>query len=177
MTTETRTNANAAVISTIIAAVPGAEWVRVGKKNMLVIASGVKDEQGNEVYVTVETTAKNTTATQTSPAFDVASAKAEYAEWVASAAEKATTPKAPKATDEEKAAKAAAKEANVKAICAWALENMEDGVEYTTTAIKEAVPGFEEVSILTLGGLMKEVVATALVNVEVKNGKKFYTKA
>ena len=56
-------------------------------------------------------------------------------------------------------------------------KNMEDGVEYTTTNIKEAVPGFEEVSILTLGGLMKDVVATALVNVEVKNGKKFYTKA
>jgi hypothetical protein len=177
MTTEIRTNANAAVVSLITAAIPGAEWVRVGKKNMLVVPSGIKDENGVMVYVTIETTAKSTTPTATAAAFDVEAAKEEYAAWVATAAEKASAPKAPKVTDEEKAAKAAKKEAQVKAICAWALEEMEDGKEYTTTEIKEAIAGFEDVSILSLGTLMKDVVSTELVNVEAKNGKKYYTKA
>lgn len=177
MTTEIRTNANTAVVAMITAALPNAEWVRVGKKNMLAVPSGVKDENGVMIYVTIETTAKNTAPTATTAAFDLEAAKEEYAEWTVTAAEKAAQPKAPKVSDEEKAAKAAKKEAQVKAICAWALEEMEEGKEYTTTEMKESIAGFEDMSALAFGSLMKDVVSTELVHVEVKNSKKYYTKA
>lgn len=177
MTTEIRTNANAAIINALAAALPGATWVRVGKKNMLAVPSGVKDENGTDVWVTVECTAKNTQPTSTTPAFDVAKAHEDYEAYVTEKANAPAKASTPKVSDEEKAAKAAAREANVKAICAWALEGMEEGHEYTTTEIKECVPGMEEMSILALGTLMKDVVATGLVSVEVKASKKYYTKA
>ena len=80
MKNEIRVAANASVDAMLNATMPGLIPVRVAKKDCYAVDTGVKDENGNTVFATVEITVKNPEATKTAPAFDLDAAIAARAE-------------------------------------------------------------------------------------------------
>lgn len=179
MTTESRINATNAALSALLSAMPNLVPVRVGKSNGYAMNTGVQDENGNPVYVVIDVTAKNTTATKTAPAFDYEASVAAYAEWVAEQANKPTKGEGSSTAkrNAEREANAAKREAQCKVIREWVAANMGDDDRMTATDFKAAIPEFAEESVMTVGTLLKQVVSDGVtLDMETEKGKKFYTK-
>ena len=143
MKNEIRVAANAAVDSMLTAAMPGLIPVRVAKKDCYAVDTGMKDENGNTVFATVEITVKNPEATKTAPAFDLDAA-------IAARAENDSKPKKeakPKQDDPEAAAKREKREAQQKMVADWCIVNLTEE-PMTTTDIQAAIPELAGVSIM-----------------------------
>lgn len=174
MKNEIRVAANAAVEALIEGHVPGLVPVRVAKKDCYAIDTGVKDENGNTVFATVEVTVKNTEATKTSPAFDLDAAIVARAENDA----KPKTEKKPKQDDPEAEAKRAKRNAEQELVKEWCMVNLtEEGM--TTTDIKAAIPELSEVSVMQVGTYLKNIAQDESNGVkrEVVKGKPYYSRA
>lgn len=179
MTTEIRVNATNAALSALLSAMPNLVPVRVGKSNGYAMNTGVQDENGNPVYVVIDVTAKNTTATKTAPAFDYNASVAAYEAWVAEQANKPAKGEGGSTAKRkaESEANAAKREAQCKVIREWVAANMGDDDRMTATDFKNAIPEFAEESIMQVGTLLKMVVADAItLDMETEKGKKYYTK-
>ena len=174
MKNEIRVAANSAVEALIEGHVPGLVPVRVAKKDCYAIDTGVKDENGNTVFATVEITVKNTEATKTSPAFDLDAAIAARAENDA----KPKTEKKAKEVDPEADAKRAKRNAEQELVKEWCMVNLTDE-PMTTTDIKAAIPELAEVSVMQVGTYLKNIAQDEGNGVkrEVVKGKPYYSRA
>lgn len=174
MKNEIRVSANAAIESYLTANVPNLIPVRVAKKDCYAIDTGVKDENGNTVFATVEITVKNTEATKTSPAFDLDAAIAARAENDA----KPKTEKKAKEVDPEAEAKRAKRNAEQELVKEWCMVNLTDE-PMTTTDIKAAIPELAEVSVMQVGTYLKNIAQDESNGVkrEVVKGKPYYSRA
>ena len=174
MKNEIRVSATNAIEAIVEAHVPGLIPVRVAKKDCYAIDTGVKDENGNTVFATVEITVKNTEATKTSPAFDLDAAIAARAENDA----KPKTEKKAKEADPEAEAKRAKRNAEQEMVKNWCMVNLTDE-PMTTTDIKAAIPELAEVSVMQVGTYLKNIAAdnAETVKREVVKGKPYYSRA
>lgn len=174
MKNEIRVSATNAIEAIVEAHVPGLIPVRVAKKDCYAIDTGVKDENGNTVFATVEITVKNTEATKTSPAFDLDAAIAARAENDA----KPKTEKKAKEADPEAEAKRAKRNAEQELVKDWCMVNLTDE-PMTTTDIKAAIPELAEVSVMQVGTYLKNIAAdnAETVKREVVKGKPYYSRA
>lgn len=174
MKNEIRVSATNAIEAIVEAHVPGLIPVRVAKKDCYAIDTGVKDENGNTVFATVEITVKNTEATKTSPAFDLDAAIAARAENDA----KPKTEKKAKEADPEAEAKRAKRNAEQELVKEWCMVNLTDE-PMTTTDIKAAIPELAEVSVMQVGTYLKNIAAdnTDTIKREVVKGKPYYSRA
>lgn len=174
MKNEIRVAANAAVEALIEGHVPGLVPVRVAKKDCYAIDTGMKDENGNAVFATVEITVKNTEATKTSPAFDLDAAIAARAENDA----KPKTEKKAKEADPEAEAKRAKRNAEQEMVKDWCMVNLTEE-PMTTTDIKAAIPELAEVSVMQVGTYLKNIAADNADKIkrEVVKGKPYYSRA
>lgn len=174
MKNEIRVSATNAIEAIVEAHVPGLIPVRVAKKDCYAIDTGVKDENGNTVFATVEITVKNTEATKTSPAFDLDAAIAARAENDA----KPKTEKKPKQDDPEAEAKRAKRNAEQEMVKEWCMVNLTDE-PMTTTDIKAAIPELAEVSVMQVGTYLKNIAQDESNSVkrEVVKGKPYYSRA
>ena len=174
MKNEIRVSATNAIEAIVEAHVPGLIPVRVAKKDCYAIDTGVKDENGNTVFATVEITVKNTEATKTSPAFDLDTAIAARAENDA----KPKTEKKAKEVDPEAEAKRAKRNAEQELVKDWCMVNLTDE-PMTTTDIKAAIPELAEVSVMQVGTYLKNIAAdnAETVKREVVKGKPYYSRA
>lgn len=174
MKNEIRVSATNAIEAIVEAHVPGLIPVRVAKKDCYAIDTGVKDENGNTVFATVEITVKNTEATKTSPAFDLDAAIAARAENDA----KPKTEKKAKQDDPEAEAKRAKRNAEQEMVKDWCMVNLTDE-PMTTTDIKAAIPELAEVSVMQVGTYLKNIAAdnTDTIKREVVKGKPYYSRA
>ena len=153
MKNEIRVSATNVIEAIVEAHVPGLIPVRVAKKNCYAIDTGVKDENGNTVFATVEITVKNTEATKTSPAFDLDAAIAARAENDA----KPKTEKKAKEVDPEAEAKRAKRNAEQEMVKEWCMVNLTDE-PMTTTDIKAAIPADQDYeNVLVKGRQGKEL--------------------
>ena len=174
MKNEIRVAANAAVDSMLTAAMPGLIPVRVAKKDCYAVDTGMKDENGNTVFATVEITVKNPEATKTAPAFDLDAA-------IAARAENDNKPKKeakPKQDDPEAAAKREKREAQQKMVADWCIVNLTEE-PMTTTDIQAAIPELAGVSIMQVGTYLKNIAAdnADTIKREVVKGKPYYSRA
>lgn len=174
MKNEIRVSATNAIEAIVEAHVPGLIPVRVAKKDCYAIDTGVKDENGNTVFATVEITVKNTEATKTSPAFDLDAA-------IAARAENDAKPKKeskPKEADPEAEAKRAKRNAEQELVKDWCMVNLTDE-PMTTTDIKAAIPELAEVSVMQVGTYLKNIAQDESNGVkrEVVKGKPHYSRA
>lgn len=171
MKNEIRVAATTAVENIVTANVPGLIPVRVAKKDCFAIDTGVKDENGNTVFATVEITVKNTEATKTSPAFDLDAA-------IAARDAKPKTEKKVKEVDPEAEAKRAKRNAEQEMVKDWCMVNLTDE-PMTTTDIKAAIPELAEVSVMQVGTYLKNIAAdnTDTIKREVVKGKPYYSRA
>ena len=178
MTNEVRTNATNTALSALLSAMPNLAPVRIGKSNMYAMDTGVKDENGAPVYVTIDLTVKNTQPTKTNPAFDYEASVTAYAEWVDEQANKSAKGEGSSAKrNAEREANAAKREAQCKVIREWVAANMNDNDRLTATDFKNAIPEFENETIMQVGTLLKQVLADRVtLDMETEKGKKFYTK-
>lgn len=174
MKNEIRVSATNAIEAIVEAHVPGLIPVRVAKKDCYAIDTGVKDENGNTVFATVEITVKNTEATKTSPAFDLDAAIAARAENDA----KPKTEKKAKEADPEAEAKRAKRNAEQELVKEWCMVNLTDE-PMTTTDIKAAIPELAEVSVMQVGTYLKNIAQDESNGVkrEVVKGKPYYSRA
>lgn len=174
MKNEIRVSATNAIEAIVEAHVPGLIPVRVAKKDCYAIDTGVKDENGNTVFATVEITVKNTEATKTSPAFDLDAAIAARAENDA----KPKTEKKAKEVDPEAEAKRAKRNAEQELVKEWCMVNLTDE-PMTTTDIKAAIPELAEVSVMQVGTYLKNIAQDESNGVkrEVVKGKPYYSRA
>ena len=174
MKNEIRVSATNAIEAIVEAHVPGLIPVRVAKKDCYAIDTGVKDENGNTVFATVEITVKNTEATKTSPAFDLDAAIAARAENDA----KPKTEKKAKEADPEAEAKRAKRNAEQEMVKDWCAVNLTDE-PMTTTDIKAAIPELAEVSVMQVGTYLKNIAQDENNGVkrEVVKGKPYYSRA
>lgn len=173
MKNEIRVSATNAIEAIVEAHVPGLIPVRVAKKDCYAIDTGVKDENGNTVFATVEITVKNTEATKTSPAFDLDAAIAARAENDA----KPKTEKKAKEVDPEAEAKRAKRNAEQELVKEWCMVNLTDE-PMTTTDIKAAIPELAEVSVMQVGTYLKNIAAdnADTIKREVVKGKPYYSR-
>ena len=174
MKNEIRVSATNAIEAIVEAHVPGLIPVRVAKKDCYAIDTGVKDENGNTVFATVEITVKNTEATKTSPAFDLDAAIAARAENDA----KPKTEKKAKEADPEAEAKRAKRNAEQELVKEWCMVNLTDE-PMTTTDIKAAIPELAEVSVMQVGTYLKNIAQdnADTVKREVVKGKPYFSRA
>ena len=174
MKNEIRVSATNAIEAIVEAHVPGLIPVRVAKKDCYAIDTGVKDENGNTVFATVEITVKNTEATKTSPAFDLDAAIAARAENDA----KPKTEKKAKEVDPEAEAKRAKRNAEQELVKEWCMVNLTDE-PMTTTDIKAAIPELAEVSVMQVGTYLKNIAQdnADTITREVVKGKPYYSRA
>lgn len=174
MKNEIRVSATNAIEAIVEAHVPGLIPVRVAKKDCYAIDTGVKDENGNTVFATVEITVKNTEATKTSPAFDLDAAIAARAENDA----KPKTEKKAKEVDPEAEAKRAKRNAEQELVKEWCMVNLTDE-PMTTTDIKAAIPELAEVSVMQVGTYLKNIAQdnAETVKREIVKGKPYYSRA
>lgn len=174
MKNEIRVSATNAIEAIVEAHVPGLIPVRVAKKDCYAIDTGVKDENGNTVFATVEITVKNTEATKTSPAFDLDAAIAARAENDA----KPKTEKKAKEVDPEAEAKRAKRNAEQELVKEWCMVNLTDE-PMTTTDIKAAIPELAEVSVMQVGTYLKNIAQdnADTIKREVVKGKPYYSRA
>lgn len=174
MKNEIRVSATNAIEAIVEAHVPGLIPVRVAKKDCYAIDTGVKDENGNTVFATVEITVKNTEATKTSPAFDLDAAIAARAENDA----KPKTEKKAKEVDPEAEAKRAKRNAEQELVKEWCMVNLTDE-PMTTTDIKAAIPKLAEVSVMQVGTYLKNIAQdnADTIKREVVKGKPYYSRA
>lgn len=177
MTNELRISASSSALSALLSAMPNLVPVRIGKNNCYALDTGVKDENGNTVYVTIDLTVKNTEPTKTAPAFDYNAAVEAYGAWVA---EQANKPPKGEGSSKRKAdaeANAAKREAACKVIRDWVAANMTEDDRMTATDFKNAIPEFADESIMQVGTLLKMVVADGItLDRETEKGKNYYTK-
>lgn len=176
MTNEIKNAALSAIEATLATAFPQAVPVRVSKRNMLDIATGVTDpETGAEIYVTIDVTAKDTKPTKTHEAYNHDNAVAEYEAFMQSQSEKASKPKKSKVNPEAQERR----EARMKVLRKWILEAMEVGRNYTSTEVADAMPEtFDGAMRLCLAGTaLKQAADEGLVELEVVEGKKHYHRA
>lgn len=136
------------IIDAITSACTGATMCRRSNSNFLAVPGAVVD--GVQTYYAVKVSALLAKDTKTNKAFDFDAAVAEYAEFAAKQAEKASTPKKSSGADP---AKQAAKEARKTALAAWMKDNPG---EHTCTEIKDAMPEvYGECVIMVVGSDLK----------------------
>ena len=173
MKNEIRVAANAAIENYLTANIPNLIPVRVAKKDCYAIDTGMKDENGNTVYATVEVTVKNTEATKTAPAFDLDAA-------IAARAENDNKPKKeskPKQDDPEAEAKRAKREAQKQALHDWLTDNLTEQ-QMTTTDIQAACSDMDGVTIMQVGSWLTAIAKEdSSIKRDVVKGKPYYSKA
>lgn len=182
MKKEISTVAKEAITARILAALPELTEVRIGRVNAFAMDSGVKDENGKAVYVEVVVNAKNPDgtktqggATRTEP-FDFAAAVDRYAEWKKEQDEKAVAPKAAKksSASPEFTAKMNRIEETIRE---WVAAEMVDETRYTSTDVKNAVPGLADDSLLDIGRVMARIYGDMVTFDRVtEKGKNYYMK-
>ena len=155
------------IISAIATACPGATMCRRSNVNFLAVPGDVVDSV--QTYYAVKVSALLAKDTKVNKAFDFDAAVAEYDEYTAKQAEKASAPKKSSGADP---AKQAAKEARKKALTEWMREN--EG-EHTCTEIKEAMPEvYGECVIMTVGSDAKELFVAGVLDKRTEKGKNYY---
>ena len=160
------------MISAILSQFPGATMVRRSKQNFIAVPMG-ENEDGVMEYAKVAVSALLSKDTKTNTAFDFDAATAEYNEYVAAQAEKASKPKAEKksgADPEKVAAQAKRKEAAL----AWLIEN---SGEHTATDVKNAIDPDNAVTIMQIGSDLKSLLAAGTVKCEKREGKNYWSYA
>ena len=158
------------MISNILSQFPGATMVRRSKQNFIAVPMG-ENEDGVMEYAKVAVSALLSKDTKTNTAFDFDAAVAEYNEYAAAQAEKATKPKAPKksgADPEKVAAQAARKEAAL----AWLIAN---SGEHTATDVKAAIDPENKVTIMQIGSDLKALMQDGQIVCEKKDGKNYWS--
>jgi hypothetical protein len=159
------------ILSTILSQFDGATMVRKSKQNFIAIPKG-ENEDGVMEYVKVAVSDLLSKPTKTNPAFDFDAAVAEYAEWSAEQAEKASKPKSEKKSGADPA-KQAEKEKRKGALLAWLIEN--PGA-HSCSEIFNAMPGvYAGKTFMTVGSDAKELVASGTVEKSSEQGKNYYS--
>lgn len=155
------------IIDAITSACTGATMCRRSNSNFLAVPGAVVD--GVQTYYAVKVSALLAKDTKTNKAFDFDAAVAEYAEFAAKQAEKASTPKKSSGADP---AKQAAKEKRKEALAAWMKDNPG---EHTCTEIKDAMPEvYGECVIMTVGSDAKELLLDGVLDKRTEKGKNYY---
>lgn len=155
------------IIDTITTACTGATMCRRSNSNFLAIPGEVVD--GVQTYYAVKVSALLAKDTKVNKAFDFDAAVAEYAEFAAKQAEKASTPKKSSGADP---AKQAAKEARKTALAAWMKDNPS---EHTCTEVRDAMPEvYGECVIMTVGSDAKELFTAGVLDKRTEKGKNYY---
>ena len=160
------------MISNILSQFPGATMVRRSKQNFIAIPKG-ENEDGVMEYAKIAVSDLLSKDTKTNTAFDFDAAVAEYNEYAAAQAEKASKPKAPKksgADPERVAAQAKRKEAAL----AWLIEN---SGEHTATEVKAAIDPENTVTIMQIGSDLKSLMNDGQISCEKRDGKNYWSFA
>ena len=157
------------IISAILSQFDGATMVRKSKSNFIAIPMG-ENEDGVMEYAKVSVGALLSKDTKTNTAFDFAAAVAEYEEYIAAQAEKASKPKAPKKSGADPE-KAAAQQKRKEAALAWLIENPG---EHTATEVKAAIDPENTVTIMQIGSDLKSLMSDGSIVCEKKEGKNYW---
>ena len=160
------------MISNILSQFPGATMVRRSKQNFIAIPKG-ENEDGVMEYAKIAVSDLLSKDTKTNTAFDFDAAVAEYNEYAAAQAEKASKPKAPKksgADPEKVAAQAKRKEAAL----AWLIEN---SGEHTATEVKSVIDPENTVTIMQIGSDLKSLMNDGQISCEKLDGKNYWSFA
>lgn len=168
MKTEIRT----AVMNEAIAAITAifgdnAIPARVSGKNVLLVESQTKDENGKPIFYAIDLTVKDNAPTKTHAGFDPQQAIQDRIDYDNGVAEKAAKPKATKSGDPELEAR---KNARLEAVKGW-IETAERGKEYTATDVFNEIGEVMGSVMLTGSTLQKFVPAISVV---AHDGKKYY---
>ena len=157
------------IFSAILSQFDGATMVRKSKSNFIAIPMG-ENEDGVMEYAKVSVGALLSKDTKTNTAFDFAAAVAEYEEYIASVAEKASKPKAPKKSGADPE-KVAAQQKRKDAALAWLIENPG---EHTATEVKAAIDPENTVTIMQIGSDLKSLMNDGSIVCEKKEGKNYW---
>lgn len=160
------------ILTSILSQFPGAAMVRRSKTNFIAVPMG-ENEDGVMEYAKVAVGALLSKDTKTNSAFDFDAAVAEYAEYAAAQAEKASKPKAERKSGADPEKQAAMK-ARADAALAWLIENPG---EHTATEVKAAVDCMANVTIMQVGSDLKSLLAAGSVQCEKKDGKNYWSFA
>lgn len=155
------------IIDAITSACTGATMCRRSNSNFLAIPGDVVD--GVQTYYAVKVSALLAKDTKTNKAFDFDAAVAEYAEFAAKQAEKASTPKKSSGADP---AKQAAKEARKTAVFEWLVAN--SGMHSCTDIFKALPDVYDGQTIMTVGSDCKALAEEGKVSKTTEKNKNFY---
>ena len=157
------------IVSAILSQFDGATMVRKSKSNFIAIPMG-ENEDGVMEYAKVAVGTLLSKDTKTNPAFDFSAAVAEYEEYAASVAEKASKPKAPKKSGADPE-KVAAQQKRKDAALAWLIENPG---EHTATEVKAAIDPENSVTIMQIGSDLKALMTEGAIACEKKERKNYW---
>ena len=157
------------IFSAILSQFDGATMVRKSKSNFIAIPMG-ENEDGVMEYAKVSVGALLSKDTKTNTAFDFSAAVAEYEEYIAAQAEKASKPKAPKKSGADPE-KVAAQQKRKDAALAWLIENPG---EHTATEVKAAIDPENTVTIMQIGSDLKSLMSDGSIVCEKKEGKNYW---
>lgn len=142
---------------------------RVSGKNVLLVESQTKDENGRPIYYTIDLTVKDNAPTKTRAGFDVRQAIQDRIDHDNGATEKAAKPTATKGSDPEVEAR---KVARLEAVRAW-MKTAEKGKEYTATDVFNEIGAVMGSAMLTGVTLQRLVPAVSIVT-HSGDTKKYY---
>jgi len=173
MKNELRNAAMEAVNSVIMSRLDGIVTpVTVGKRDLWAFDTGVRDENGKPVYVTLDFTVKNTEDVGDNKAFNFADAQELRKE-------RENTPKKEKKdtseAEKKKAENAAKRKAKVDSLRDWCLANMTSTEKRTTAEIKDGCAEMTEEIIMNVGKYLKELAEEGTLNRTMENRKIYYT--
>lgn len=163
------TNASS-ILSTILSTFDGATLCRTKGQTFIALRGEVVD--GVQTYIKVAVSNLLSKDTTTCKAFDLESAKAEYAEFAKAQEAKANAPKATKAVNTEAVAKRAEQD---KALTEFFANEAEEGHAYTATELCGLVNGFG--SVMEVGQTTKRLADNGIFTIVMDGTKKTYIKA
>lgn len=174
MKSELRNAAHDSAIAILTSALPTLIPIRESKKNCFAMDTGVADESGRPVYVSISVSVKNNDGTKTTAPFVLDNAIAELAVYEAQP-KKERKIATPKELTPEELAKKEARENLMLVIEKWLVENgNSEGM--TTTDIANAIPECAGVRLMDLGSMLKKITERNLhIQRNVINGKPHYT--
>lgn len=170
MKTEIRNAVMNEAVSAITAIMGGnAIPARVSGKNVLLVESQTKDENGKSIFYTIDLTVKDNAPTKTHAGFNPQQAVQDRIDYDSGVAEKASKPKATKGGDPEVEAR---KVARIEAVKAW-MKTAEKGKEYTATDVFNEIGAVMGSAMLT-GSTLQKMVPTISIVTHSGDTKKYY---